>query len=143
MNQALNVESRCPKGAKIEFLSRCFTKPGSILHETSTRPQDEGLLTQEMTMVSSKLACCTECMPQVHRSSFYAAHSVKPGLFTCGSCAQVHMLEEVVRQLSHDLSVAEKAVGSSQVQADAHTALRALPAAEGEVKALNARVSCR
>lgn len=52
------------------------------------------------------------------------------------------MLEEVVRQLSHDLSVAEKAVGSSQVQADAHTALRALPAAEGEVKALNARVSC-
>lgn len=52
------------------------------------------------------------------------------------------MLEEVVRQLSHDLSVAEKAVGSSQAQADADTALRALPAAEREVKALNARVSC-
>lgn len=54
------------------------------------------------------------------------------------------MLEEVVRQLSHDLSVAEKAVASSQAQtqADADSALRALPAAEREVKALNARVSC-
>lgn len=52
------------------------------------------------------------------------------------------MLEEVVRQLSHDLSVAEKAVGGGRAQADASVALEALPAAEREVKALHARVSC-
>lgn len=54
------------------------------------------------------------------------------------------MLEEVVRQLSQDLSMAEKAVGRGQAQPDADAALKALPAAEREVKALSTRVSsCR
>lgn len=52
------------------------------------------------------------------------------------------MLEEVVRQLSQDVSLAEKAASSSQTQADAGVAPKASPATEREVKALNARVSC-
>lgn len=50
------------------------------------------------------------------------------------------MLEEVVRQLSHDLSLAEKAAGSAQGHPDTDTALKPSPATEREVKALNARV---
>lgn len=51
------------------------------------------------------------------------------------------MLEEVVRQLSHDLSMAEKAVSGGQAQPDADAALKDLPAAERQVKALSTRVS--
>ena len=51
------------------------------------------------------------------------------------------MLEQVVRQLSHDLSMAEKAVSRGQAQPDADAALKALPSAEREVKALSTRVS--
>ena len=51
------------------------------------------------------------------------------------------MLEEVVRQLSQDLSCAEKAGSSSQTLLEAGSALKASPATEREVKALNARVS--
>ena len=52
------------------------------------------------------------------------------------------MLEEVVRQLSQDVSLAEKAASSSKTQADVGMALKAPPATEREVKALHARVSC-
>lgn len=46
-----------------------------------------------------------------------------------------------MRQLSHDLSIAEKAAGSSsQSRPDADAALKALPAAQREVEALNTRV---
>lgn len=48
-----------------------------------------------------------------------------------------------MRQLTYDLSVAGKAADSSnQAQADADVALKALPIAQREVEALNARVSC-
>ena len=66
-----------------------------------------------------------------------------PSYLTLTCAVQVLSLEEVVRQLTHDLSVAEKAAGSSsQARADADVALKALPAAERDVAALNARVSC-
>lgn len=47
-----------------------------------------------------------------------------------------------MRQLSHNLSIAEKAAGNgSQSRPGADAELKALPAAQREVEALNARVS--
>ena len=58
---------------------------------------------------------------------------------------QVHMLEEVVRQLSHDLKLAEaqQKAGSSSSHAgeDVAQSPRSSPATEREMKALSARVS--
>ena len=89
-----------------------------------------------------KQACILQAM-QASDVHYYAIHSAKLLRLAVMSCTQVHMLEEVVRQLSHDLSMAEKAIGSGQAQADANAAQMALPAAEREVKALSTRVgSC-
>ena len=55
---------------------------------------------------------------------------------------QVQMLEGVVRQLSQNLSIAEKAAGSAQAQSDAGATVKSQQAQEQEIRALNAKVSC-
>jgi len=60
-------------------------------------------------------------------------------------CTQVNMLEEVVRQLSHDLKLAEaqqkaSSSSSSRAEEDAVQPVKKSPATQREVQALSARV---
>ncbi len=62
------------------------------------------------------------------------------------ACMQVNMLEEVVRQLSHDLKLAEaqqkasSSSSSSRVEEDVVQSTKGSPATQRETQALSARV---
>lgn len=88
---------------------------------------------------------CALCSPRLLATAEPINHSVIYQIVVTRDWSlQVKMLEEVVRQLSHDLSLAElqqKASSSSNdVDASAGQSVKSSPATEREVKVLSARV---